>query len=296
MATAPEWSDTCRMTTRALQVVDRDASPADLTAILHEDGGVIVAALVDTSTMDRVRDELMPHMFATRFGSDDFGGFRTRRTGSLLARSESVRELVAHPTVLGTLDAVLGANAANYQLHLTQVIDIGPGETGQAIHRDQWAFDFFPFPKGFEVECHTMWAMTDFTEENGATRIIPGSNHFDDKLRLPYEDSVAAEMAKGSVLLYIGSVYHGGGANRSAERRLGVNIGYTLSWLRQEENQYLSCPPEVARTFPVELARLIGYQRGAYALGYFGDTQDPIEALHGPGSGSAGFAVPSPVR
>ena len=283
------------MTTRALQTVDRDVSPEALATILHEDGGVIVAELVDAPTMDRVRDELLPHVLATRFGSDEFGGFKTRRTGSLLARSESVRALAAHPTVLRTLDAVLGANAATYQLHLTQVIDIGPGETGQAVHRDQWAFDFFPFPKGFEVECHTMWAMTDFTEVNGATRIIPGSNHFEDKLRLPYEDTVPAEMAKGSVLLYVGSVYHGGGANQTAERRMGVNIGYTLSWLRQEENQYLSCPPDVARTFPVELAKLIGYQRGAYALGYFGDTQDPIEALHGAGSAAHGFAVPEPV-
>ncbi len=88
-------------------------------------------------------------------------------------------------------------------------------------------------------------------------------------------------MPKGSVLLYIGSLYHGGGANRSDERRLGINVGYTLSWLRQEENQYLACPPEVARDPARDLAELIGYRRGAYALGYFGDLHDPMEALHG---------------
>ena len=118
---------------------------------------------------------------------------------------------------------------------------------------------------------------------------MPGSHRWDDKLKLSPDDTVPAEMAKGSVLLYVGSLYHGGGANRSDGQRLGINVGYTLSWLRQEENQYLACPPEVARTLPVELARLMGYQRGAYALGYVGDLQDPLEVLH-PGSTAAGFS------
>ena len=88
-------------------------------------------------------------------------------------------------------------------------------------------------------------------------------------------------MTKGSVLLYLGSLYHGGGANRSDAPRRGINVGYTLSWLRQEENQYLACPPEVARELPESLARLAGYAPGAYALGYYGDLRDPIEAVHG---------------
>ena len=98
-------------------------------------------------------------------------------------------------------------------------------------------------------------------------------------------------MPKGSVLLYVGSVYHGGGANDSDEHRLGINVGYTLAWLRQEENQYLACPPEVARTLPIELAKLIGYDKAAYALGYWGDLRHPLEALHGVGSAPAGFAT-----
>src|SRR5579864_6693389 len=250
-----------------------DASVDEVEAALRASGCVVVERLVTDEHMDRMEAELAPFLGATPAGGDEFTGYNTRRTGSLLARARDFGALAAHPIVLGTLDRVLGDHATSYQLHLTQVIDIGPGEPAQLVHRDQWAFDFFPFPAGFEVECHTMWAMTDFTEENGATRVIPGSHRWEDKLRPTLEQTVAAEMPSGSVFLYVGSVYHGGGPNRSGRHRLGINVGYTLSWLRQEENQYLACPPEVARTLPVELAQLIGYRRGAYSLGYYGDTQ-----------------------
>jgi ectoine hydroxylase-related dioxygenase (phytanoyl-CoA dioxygenase family) len=183
-----------------------------------------------------------------------------------------------HPLVLATVRVALG-HVTSFQLHLTQVIAIGPGESRQMIHRDQWAYDFFPFPKGFEAQCNTIWAMSDFTAENGATRLIPGSNHFDDRLELTEADTVAAEMAKGSVLFYTGSLYHGGGANRSDATRYGVNITYNASWLRQEENQYLSVPLEIARTLPIDLLRVMGYQRVAYALGYVDDLRDPIEVV-----------------
>ena len=195
-----------------------------------------------------------------------------------------------NPLVLGTCAKFL-SHATSYQLHLTQVIAIGPGEPAQPLHRDQWAYDFFTFPKGYEVQCNTLWAMTDFTEENGATRVIPGSNHFDDKLKFELKDSEPAEMTKGSVLFYSGSLYHGGGANQSNATRTGINITYNLSWLRQEENQYLATPIEIARTLPVELLRLMGYRRGAYALGYVDDLRDPIEIVR-PDLGRTGLGDP----
>jgi ectoine hydroxylase-related dioxygenase (phytanoyl-CoA dioxygenase family) len=258
-----------------------DASVDEVEAALRASGCVVVDRLVPDEHMDRMEAELAPFLGATPAGGDEFTGYNTRRTGSLLARSRDFGALAAHPIVLGTLDRVLGDHATSYQLHLTQVIDIGPGEPAQLVHRDQWAFDFFPFPAGFEVECHTMWAMTDFTEENGATRVIPGSHGWEDKLRPSVDETVPAEMSKGSVLFYLGSLYHGGGANCSASARRGVNVGYTLSWLRQEENQYLACPPDVARELPEDLARLAGYARGAYALGYYGDLRDPYDAVRG---------------
>ena len=268
-----------------------DASVDEVEAALREAGCVVIEGIASIDELDRIAAELEPHLRATEPGADEFTGRNTRRTGALLARSRGFWDLAAHPTVLGALDRVLGDHATSYQLHLTQVIEIGPGEPAQYVHRDQWAFDFFEFPAGFEVECHTMWAMEDFTEENGATRVIPGSNHWEDKLRCTPDQTIAAEMPKGSVLLYLGSLYHGGGANNSSQPRRGINVGYTLSWLRQEENQYLACPPEVARELPEELARLAGYQRGAYALGYYGDLHDPMDAVRGPSKVAPSFAA-----
>jgi ectoine hydroxylase-related dioxygenase (phytanoyl-CoA dioxygenase family) len=255
-----------------------DAGTDSIAAALERDGAAIIDNLVDAAVLDKIHAELAPHIEATAGGVDDFSGRNTRRTGALIARSETCRELIMHPLVRDTVARVL-SHATSYQLHLTQVITIGPGSQSQLIHRDQWAFDFFPFPKGYEVQCNTIWAMSDFTEENGATRLVPGSTRFDDGLEFEQSDTVPAEMTKGSVLLYTGSVYHGGGANRSDETRYGINVTYNVSWLRQEENQYLSVPLEIARTLPEELLRLMGYARGAYALGYIDDLRDPIAVV-----------------
>jgi ectoine hydroxylase-related dioxygenase (phytanoyl-CoA dioxygenase family) len=119
--------------------------------------------------------------------------------------------------------------------------------------------------------------------------VIPGSHRLADRLRFAYEDTEPAEMPAGSVVFYTGSLYHGGGANRSDAVRHGLNLTYAVSWLRQEENQYLSVPFEVARTLDEPLLRLMGYARGAYALGYVDDLRDPLDALRGGSSHGAGF-------
>jgi ectoine hydroxylase-related dioxygenase (phytanoyl-CoA dioxygenase family) len=266
-----------------------EAGPDEVAAAVVRDGAVIVEDVAEPALLDRVEAELRPFLDATPIGPDDFSGNLTRRTGSLIARSAACRDLVMDPLTLGAARVFLG-HATNIQLHLTQAIAIGPGETDQPIHRDQWAFDFFPFPAGYDVQCNTIWALTDFTEENGATRVVIGSNAIEDRRSFGPDDTEPAEMPRGSVLVYSGSVYHGGGANRSAATRIGLNITYAVAWLRQEENQYLSVPREVAETLPVDLLRLMGYDRGAYALGYIDDLRDPIEAVR-PGTGTTGFAA-----
>ena len=129
-------------------------------------------------------------------------------------------------------------------------------------------------PRKIETQFSTVWAINDFTKENGATQLVPGSHKWD-KNRQPEIDEIAyAEMKAGSVFIYTGSVLHGGGANSTDESRLGVFLHYAPSWLRQEENQYLSCPPEVAEKFSPELRSLIGYSKGGYVLGFFSDPND----------------------
>jgi len=257
-----------------------DTSGTEVAAALGEHGCAIVERLVDPQRFDRVRSELQPYLDRTPLGPDGFSGRRTKRTGGLIARSRTCRELVMHPLVLDTVGVVL-QHATTFQLHLTQVIAIGPGESSQPIHRDQWAFDFFPFPSGYEVQCNTIWAMSDFTAANGGTRLVPNSHRLADRLTFAHEQCEAAEMPCGSVLFYTGALYHGGGANHSEQARYGVNITYAVSWLRQEENQYLAVPAEVARDLPEPLLRLMGYARGAYALGYVDDMRDPLDVLLG---------------
>ncbi len=254
------------------------ASGTEVAELLRSDGGVIVDDLATSAQLDAFFAEMQPWTDRTQVGQDDFTGRNTRRTGGLLARSAAAQDLVMHPTAIATCDDFL-AHVTSYQLHLTQIIDIGPGSVGQQIHRDQWAFDFFPFPQGYEVQCNTIWAGDDFTEANGATRVVLGSNSREDGLKFDIGDSVPAEMGRGSVLFYSGSVYHGGGPNTTDAHRRAINITYNVSFLRQEENQYLSVPFETAAAFPEPLQRLMGYRMGAYALGYIDDLRDPLAAL-----------------
>jgi len=271
----------------AIEHLDPSTSGEKIAELLARDGACIVDRVVGPQVLAQLRSELAPYLDATATGTDGFSGRRTKRTGGLVARSQTAREIVQNPLVLDAVKATL-TGATSFHLHLTQVIAIGPGEPAQLIHRDQWAFDFFPFPKGYEVQCNTIWALSDFNEKTGATRVIPGSHRYDDGLKFQESDTEPAEMAAGSVLFYTGAIYHGGGANRSDETRYGLNITYARSWLRQEENQYLSVPQEIARDLPEPLLRLIGYQRGAYALGYVDDLRDPIEVLR-PGTAAAGL-------
>lgn len=256
------------------------ATTEEVSAALKEHGYVIIDELVTPETMDKIAEEMAPHINTTPFGEDKFLGFQTQRTGAMIYRSETSRELVMNPLVLGTAAKHL-SQASTFQLHLTQVITVNPGSPAQVLHRDELAWDFFNFPNDYEVQCNTLWAMTDYTAENGATRIVPGSHLAGGKPKYPPEAGIPAVMKKGSVLLYTGKIYHGAGENKSDSVRQAINITYAVGWVRQEENQYLSTPLEVARTLPDDLLRVMGYQCGCFAMGYVRDFEDPLAYLKG---------------
>ena len=261
-----------------------DVNPADVSDHLARYGYAIVDDVADPELLDRLEDEAMPYVEASAAGRDTYDGRFTRRTGALVARCPSVRPLVMHPLVVATARHFLG-HATTVRLHLTQMISVEPGETAQKLHRDEMAFDFFAFGPEYHVQCNTMWALTDFTSSNGATWILPGTSGVDDEAA-EAAAGAQAEMGRGSVLFYEGKVLHGAGANTSSGVRRGVNITYAVGWVRQEENQYLACPPEIARTLDDDLLRMMGYVQGAFALGYVGDQTDPLAALRG-GTGKA---------
>jgi ectoine hydroxylase-related dioxygenase (phytanoyl-CoA dioxygenase family) len=261
-----------------------DSSPDDITEHLRRFGYAIVEGLATDDQLDRLQAEAAPYIASSATGRDHYDGRFTRRTGALVARCPTARELIMQPLVVDVVGRFL-SRATTFQLHLTQIISIEPGETRQKLHRDQMAFDFFDFPPDYHVQCNTMWALTDFTAENGATHIKPGTSAMSDADAEAVPE-IRADMPRGSVLFYDGKVLHGGGANRShpgaadAVRR-GVNITYSVGWVRQEENQFLACPPEIARTLDDDLLRMMGYRQGAFALGYVGDQQDPLAVLRG---------------
>jgi ectoine hydroxylase-related dioxygenase (phytanoyl-CoA dioxygenase family) len=253
-----------------------DCSAADVTALLRRDGACIIDDVLDAASLSQLRDEIMPYVLATPTGMDEFTGRLTTRTGALAARSPVCREMIMHPSLLAATEDFLLPFADTYQLHLTQLIRIMDGQGKQPLHRDRLAWGGF-LRDDIEPQFNTIWAVTDFTQVNGATQVVPGSNHWDSARQAEAHEIGYAEMRAGSVLVYSGSVIHGGGANASGADRMGLNITYCLGWLRQEENQYLACPPEIAAGFAPELQRLLGYSMGSYALGYFSPPLPPGE-------------------
>jgi ectoine hydroxylase-related dioxygenase (phytanoyl-CoA dioxygenase family) len=256
----------------ALQTLQPDCTTDDILAAMARDGACIVADVASASVVRQMISEVTPFIERTPFGSDDFSGRRTQRTGALVARTQTCRDLVLNPTVLGAAREFLKPWTERILLHLTQTIYIHPGQGAQVLHRDRLAWGTH-LPLSIEPQFNSIWALTDFTAANGATRVVPGSHTWPWERKATPDQVVQAEMSAGSVLLYSGTVLHAGGRNDADVSRLGLNITYCLGWLRQEENQYLSCPPHIACTLEPELQELLGYTQGNYALGYYSDPE-----------------------
>ena len=256
-----------------------DDSDEELLEVLDRDGGVIVEGILNDDDLIAVQSDLSPFLTASSTGENDFWGFETKRIGALMARSAKCRELALHPLVNSVCGKYLAPYSDGYQLHFTQAICIGPDEDPQALHRDRGVWGGH-LNRSIETQFSTIWAISEFTATNGATRIVPGSHKWD-RDRQPAEEEIAlATMPAGSVMFYNGSVLHGGGRNATSDDyRLAVLLHYTLVWLRQEENQYLSCPPEIAKTLSPELRALMGYTQGGPVLGFYSTPGEPGEGV-----------------
>ena len=251
-----------------------NASQEELLHCMAEDGAVIIDDVLGSEQLEALDQDLAPFLQQKVFGRDAFTGFYTQRIGALVARSKACGELALEPRVLDAARTYLAEHCDDVQLHFTSAVAIAPGESAQILHRDRGIWGGY-VPRQIEPLFSTIWALTPFTRGNGATQVVVGSHRWEKK-RQPEPDEIAyAEMSPGSVLCYNGTVLHGGGANTTEdETRVGVFLHYTLNWLRQEENQYLSCPPEHARHLSQELRALIGYAKGGYVLGFYSDPDD----------------------
>lgn len=258
---------------------DNKTSSDTISATLLHDGGVIVLNQASDGLIDKVAQELREPLDAKgREFENDFNGYKTLRLGGLLELSRSSAELMTHPLALEIADAVLKPHCENYRIGSSAAIEIHPGEEAQILHRDG---DFYPISiPGVEFQIQVMWAMSDFTVENGATRfvmdrnILKGIKNCDTEAFENIDESkvTQAVMPKGSVFYWLQSTIHGGGANTASTPRSGLFVSYSLGWLRQEENHYLTLPREVADSYPENVRRLIGYQvHGKYLGVYPGD-------------------------
>jgi len=244
----------------SLQRFTPTTAPAPMLDALAADGAAVVEGLLDRATVAAIRAEFRPHL--DREGLDtigDFNGYKTLRIAAILAKSRAVIPLLLHPLVLATADRFLLPHCLNYRFGSLTGIEILQGEMAQRLHRDQNCYSH-RIP-GIEFEVAALWSLDDFTLENGATHVIPGSHRWPlERLPAPDDATLQAEMPVGSLLLYLGTTYHGGGANRTDRPRMGLVNTYSLGWLRQEENMALSVPRALANELPRPVRDLMGYR------------------------------------
>ena len=246
-------------------------------ARLARDGYTIVENAIEPDLVEALNASLerLERELDAKPAMNIFEGHRTVRIYNLLAHGAPFDRIPAHESVLPLVENVLDAECLISSL---SSIAIDPGETAQPIHSDDQAI---PLEKPHAaIVCNSMWALTDFTEENGATRIIPGSHTGPSPVYGQHYDSIPAEMGKGSVLIWNGALWHGGGANRSGKRRTGIAMNYCAGFIRQQENQLLGVPAALAKGFSRRVQALMGYEPYRGLIGHI-DKQSPAQLLNG---------------
>jgi ectoine hydroxylase-related dioxygenase (phytanoyl-CoA dioxygenase family) len=252
-----------------------DATVDDLAGSLDEHGYALVEGVLSPDDVAARRAALDDLFAATPTGRNSFEGFHTQRVYAVFAKTRAFDDLAVHPLLLGALDHALGEH---YQFSAPVALQIGPGEKAQVLHRDE---DIYPLPRPHDpVVVNSMWALCDFSEANGATRLIPGSHRWDADRRPDEREVMQAAMPAGSMLVYLGGLVHGGGANTTEVPRPGLLLEYVASWLRPQETQLVAVPPEIVRDLPERLQELLGYNVYPPFLGYV-DGRHPRRVLDG---------------
>ena len=241
-----------------------NADKSEIAQTLKENGCVVVADLIDPHQRQAMIDELAPVMEVTRVIEEDdpeeFYPGHTRRATGLVARSETVTDLlIPHPVSQAVCETtLLPASEFGYQIHVTAALEVGPGAREQLLHREEDSFTYFPCPRPNLITA-SMWAMSDFRADNGATSLVPGSHLWPEDRRPEPDEVIQAEMTAGSVLYWMGGLLHGAGPNTSEDWRYGIILTYSAGWVRQEENQYLNVPVERMKALSPEVRKVVGF-------------------------------------
>jgi ectoine hydroxylase-related dioxygenase (phytanoyl-CoA dioxygenase family) len=206
------------------------------------------------------RAELSALLSSVGWGSG-FDGTRTKRIWALLAKTRCMDQAALDPLVLDVVEQAIGPGT---QFSITFATEVHPGQSAQVLHYDQ---AIYPLPRDRDVMLTAIWALDDFTASNGATQVVPGSHQPATSKPDPGR-AVPVDMAAGSVLLFSGRLYHGAGANTSAQTRLGVVIDYQQPWLRPCEAHTISADPAQVRQLPQRLQELLGYNQPSPYLGF----------------------------
>ncbi len=256
-----------------METFERNPDPRAAAAALKRDGAIVIEAQMDTDVVQNVASELRRHFDSEgRYTESDFNGYNTLRVSAILAKSRTAAGLIGDPGLLKIVDEILLPFCDCYRIGSTTGIEIFPGESAQALHRDD---SIYPIRMpGIQWQLSAMWALTDFTVENGATQVVPGSHLWHGERLAKGEEIMQMDMAAGSALLYLGTTLHGGGENRANQPRMGLVNTYSLGWLRQEVNQYLSIPRDVMESYPEPIQRLMGYQVHGEFLGKYPSDPD----------------------
>ena len=255
-----------------LEYFESDIDSATVLGAVRKNGAAVIRNQVSDEIIDTVKSELRESFDNIgTYDENDFNGYKTLRISAILKVSRTSAELVGHQRVMDVADEFLLPFCKNYRIGSLTGIEIHPGETDQWLHTDDGIYPI-RIP-GVQFQVNALWALDDFTEQNGATRVVLGShNQLGPNLYVDVDDFTTlrnnteelklaqATMPKGSVLLYLGNVLHGGGANKSDSPRSCLINTYALGWLRQEENQYLNVPREIAESYPDHIRQLMGYQ------------------------------------
>lgn len=250
----------------------RFAAPYDWAAIdeaVRETGGAVVEQLVEPDLREAFNAQIdawiadHPDVGVPRSGStlyDAFLGHSTRRLHGLAAKVPAAADLIAHPQILAWAQRMLAPVGHQVLLNAGELIDIGPGEPAQLLHRDNDSWPALPRTPDSPL-VNAIVAMTDFTEETGATNVAPGSQRWVPGRYPELAEITLATMRPGDVLLFRGDVVHGGGANDTTDRtRRGVSLSYVTGWLRPVEASLLNVPAPVAAALPAQVRSLLGYE------------------------------------